>query len=105
MSILDTLKTDLILFLKPNKSSLDESRKNNNLSDILGQNGLSDEEWEAKKREHPGLFARPCTNHVTKTHKEGNLSDILGQNGLSDEEWEAKKREHPGLFGLPYKNE
>ena len=62
MSILDTLKTDLILFLKPNKSSLDKSKKNNNISDILGQNGLSDEEWEAKKREHPGLFGLPYNN-------------------------------------------
>jgi hypothetical protein len=67
----------------------------------LHRKGMSDEEWEARKREHPGLFSEPSFNHVGKTHEESRISEILGRNGLSDEEWEARKREHPGLFSEP----
>ena len=64
----------------------------------LHRNGMSDEEWEARKREHPGLFSEPSYNHVGRYKEESRTSEILSRNGLSDEEWEARKRAHPGLF-------
>jgi hypothetical protein len=58
MSILDKMKAHIVLFSHPHKTQRINPRKNSRLSEILGRNGLSDEEWEAKKREHPGLFAK-----------------------------------------------
>ena len=99
MSILEKLKEDVSLFYNPHQD--DEPEDYLERFERLHRNGMSDEEWEAKKREHPGLFTEPSFNHVGKTHEESRTSEILGRNGLSDEEWEARKREHPGLFSEP----
>ncbi|WP_295601544.1 hypothetical protein [uncultured Methanobrevibacter sp.] len=90
MSILEKLKSYLSLFQNIQKE--DEPEDYATRFERLHRNGRSDEEWEAKKHEHPGLFGEPSFNHVGRTHEESRISEILGRNGLSDEEWEAKKR-------------
>ena len=90
MSILEKLKSYLSLFQNIQKE--DEPEDYATRFERLRRNGRSDEEWEAKKHEHPGLFGEPSFNHVGRTHEESRISEILGRNGLSDEEWEAKKR-------------
>ena len=96
MSILDKL-IHLALFSQP-QNKIDESEDYLTKFESLHRKGLSDEEWEAKKLENPGLFAVPRANHVGKTKEESRLSEILSQKDLSDEEWEAKKLENPGYF-------
>lgn len=90
MPILEKLKSYLSLFQNIQKE--DEPEDYATRFERLHRNGRSDEEWEAKKHEHPGLFGEPSFNHVGRTHEESRISEILGRNGLSDEEWEAKKR-------------
>jgi len=90
MSILEKLKSYLSLFQNIQKE--DEPEDYATRFERLHRNGRFDEEWEAKKHEHPGLFGEPSFNHVGRTHEESRISEILGRNGLSDEEWEAKKR-------------
>ena len=90
MSILEKLKSYISLFQNIQKE--DEPEDYATRFERLHRNGRSDEEWEAKKHEHPGLFGEPSFNHVGRTHEESRISEILGRNGLSDEEWEAKKR-------------
>ena len=101
MSILDKLMSVWSLFHNYQINRDIEPEDYSEKFERLHRNGLSDEEWEAKKRKHPGLFSEPCFNHVGKTHEESRAAEILGRNGLSDEEWEARKREHPGLFSEP----
>ena len=99
MSILEKLKSYLSLFQNIQKE--DEPEDYATRFERLHRNGRSDDEWEAKKHEHPGLFGEPSFNHVGRTHEESRISEILGRNGLSDDEWEAKKKSHPGLFSEP----
>lgn len=57
MSILGKLKTHLVFFLQPSQSQTTNSKSYLEEFEQLHRNSLSDEEWEAKKKEHPGLFS------------------------------------------------
>jgi hypothetical protein len=64
MTISDKLKAFSALFYQPRKNHIDELKDYIANFEKLHRNGLSDEEWEAKKREHPGYFADPEVNII-----------------------------------------
>nr|WP_295000348.1 hypothetical protein [uncultured Methanobrevibacter sp.] len=68
MSILTKLKTHSVLLLQPSQSQTSKSKSHIDEFEELHRNGLSDEEWEAKKRGHPGLFSESTFKQVHRTH-------------------------------------